>query len=232
MKKIGLIGGTTWHSTIDYYTYINRIVNERLGASHSAELVLHSVDFEEFKTYAEQGKWDLVAHQLVQIANQLQSINVEAIVLCANTTHKVADTVAEKIAIPLLHIADAMGEELIKINAKTTGLIGTIYTMQSEFMPEKLKHKGINAIVPEFMDMQLLNEIIFEELAKGIFKDETKHKILEIMGKLKNKGADSIILGCTEFPLIIKEPDTDLPLIDSTFAHAKYIVDYALKSID
>jgi aspartate racemase len=232
MKKIGLIGGTTWLSTIEYYTFLNKIVNERLGSDFSADLVIRSVNFEDYRILAEKGEWNTIGKKLLQIAKELQSIGAGAIALCANTTHRTADFIKESIDVPLLHIGDAMSAELLKMNSKTTGLIGTIYTMQSQFIPDKLKEKGINTIVPDKKDMALLNRIIFDELTKGIFKDETKQKILEVLDKLKEKGADSIILGCTEFPLIIKESDTDLPLLNSTLVHSKYIVDFALKSID
>ena len=232
MKKIGLIGGTTWHSTIDYYTFINQIVNERLGNDNSADLILRSVNFEAYRILAEAGKWDIVAENLSTIAIELQSIGAEAVALCANTTHKTAEIVQKNIQIPLLHIGDAMAAELLQMKSKTTGLIGTIYTMKSDFIPHKLKEKGIETIVPDITDMELLNRIIFDELAKGIFKDETKTKILEVLDKLKKNGADSIILGCTEFPLIIKESDTNLPVLNSTLVHAKYIVDFALESVN
>ncbi len=156
---------------------------------------------------------------------------MEAVALCANTTHRSAESIIKNIDIPFLHIGDAMAAELLNMNSKTTGLIGTIYTMTSDFIPEKLKEKGIKTIVPDKKDMALLNRIIFDELAKGIFKEETKFKILEVLEKLRKSGADSIILGCTEFPLIIKESDTDLPILNSTLVHAKYIVDFALETV-
>ena len=228
MKKIGLIGGTSWHSTIEYYTYLNQIINERLGDDNSADLIIQSVNFEIFKSLAEKDQWDIIADKLLEISKSLITTGAEAIVLCANTIHKVADYINENIDVPLLHIGDALADALNKINSQTTGLTGTVYTMKSDFIPNKLKNKDINTIVPDKKDMALLNRIIFSELTKGIFKDESKIKILEVITKLKNSGADSIILGCTEFPLIIKESDTDIPLLNSTLIHANYIVDFAL----
>lgn len=232
MKKIGLIGGTTWHSTIDYYRLLNETVADKMGKSHCADLIIRSVDFEEYKNLAEQGKWDIIGSKLTQIATELESVGAEAIALCANTTHKVAPQISKNIKIPLIHIGEAMAEQLSIKACKKAGLLGTIYTMKSEFIPEKLKEKGIDCVIPEEEEMVVLNNFIFDELGKGIFLDNTKMKILEVIENLRKKGADSIILGCTEFPLIIKEPDTDLPLINSTLVHANAIVDFALKSIN
>lgn len=229
MKKLGLIGGTTWVSTVDYYSYINKLTNERLGGSASAELLLYSVNFAEIKAWADESNWKAIGERLSDLAARLESVGAEAIVLCANTMHIVAETVQQRVGIPVLHIVDAVAKEIEKQNGKKVALLGTGFTMDNDFYQNRLLTFGIETIVPEKQDRDFIHNSIFDELGKEIFRDETKQRYLEIIDKLnKNGGAEGIILGCTEIPLLIKQADCSVPVFDTTMIHAKYAVDFAL----
>jgi aspartate racemase len=229
MKTLGLIGGTTWVSTVDYYSYINKLTNEKLGGSASAELILYSVNFAEIKAWADESNWKAIGERLSDLAAGLESIGAEAIVLCANTMHIVAETVQQRVGIPVLHIVDAVAKEIEKQNGKKVALLGTGFTMDNDFYQNRLLTFGIETIVPEKQDRDFIHNSIFDELGKEIFRDETKQRYLEIIDKLnKNGGAEGIILGCTEIPLLIKQEDCSVPVFDTTMIHAKYAVDFAL----
>jgi aspartate racemase len=229
MRTLGLIGGTTWVSTVDYYSYINQMAAERLGGSASAELILYSVNFAEIKAWADESNWKAIGERLSDLAARLESIGAEAIVLCANTMHIVAETVQQRVGIPVLHIVDAVAKEIEKQQAKKVALLGTGFTMDNDFYQNRLLTFGIDTIVPEKQDRDFIHNSIFDELGKEIFRDETKQRYLEIIDKLnKNGGAEGIILGCTELPLLIKQEDCSVPVFDTTMIHAKYAVDFAL----
>jgi aspartate racemase len=230
MKTLGLIGGTTWVSTVDYYSYINKMAAERLGGSASAQMILYSVNFAEIKGWADEGDWEAIGARLSAISQKLESIGAEAIVLCANTMHIVADKVQQSIGIPILHIVDAVAKEIEKNNAKKVALLGTGFTMDNDFYQNRLLKFGIETIVPEADDRKFIHNSIFDELGKETFRDETKQKYLEIIDSLNKNGAEGIILGCTEIPLLIKQSDCDIPVFDTTMIHAKYAVDFALSS--
>jgi aspartate racemase len=228
MKTLGLIGGTTWVSTVDYYSYINKMAAGRLGGSASAQLILYSVNFAEIKAWADQGDWGAIAGRLCELASKLESIGAEGIVLCANTMHIVADQVQQSVGIPLLHIVDAVAKEIEKQNAKKVALLGTGFTMDNDFYQTRLLKFGIETIVPGVDDRNFIHNSIFDELGKEIFLDKTKQRYLEIIDSLHKKGAEGIILGCTEIPLLIKQDDCSVPVFDTTLIHAKYAVDFAL----
>ncbi len=228
MKKLGLIGGTTWVSTVDYYSYINKMAAERLGGSASAELILYSVNFAEIKAWADESNWQAIGERLSDIAARLESIGAEAIVLCANTMHIVAETVQESVGIPVLHIVDAVAKEIEKQNGKKVALLGTGFTMDNDFYQNRLLTFGIETIVPAKEDRDFIHNSIFDELGKEIYRDETKQRYLEIINRLNKEGAEGIILGCTEIPLLIKQDDCSEPVFDTTMIHAKYAVDFAL----
>lgn len=228
MKTLGLIGGTTWPSTVDYYRYLNRLTGERTGGAMYPRVILYSVNFVEYKALADAGDWKGVAARLSSIAGKLEAAGAEALVLCANTTHIVADIVSESVNIPLLNIVDAVGREINGRGIKRVALLGTRFTMENEFYPDKLAGYGIETIVPKEDERNFVHDSIFDELVHEVLRDETKQRYLKLMDDLCGRGAEGIILGCTEIPLLIKQADTDIPLFDSTLIHATYAVDFAL----
>lgn len=228
MKTLGLIGGTTWPSTVDYYRYLNRLTGERTGGSAYPRLILYSVNFVEYKALADAGDWKGVADRLSAIAAKLEAAGAEALVLCANTTHMVADIISESVNIPLLNIVDAVGWEIKGRGIRRVALLGTRFTMENEFYQNKLMAYGVETIVPKTDERNFVHDSIFDELVNEVFRDETKQRYLKLMEDLRARGAEGIILGCTEIPLLVKQADTDIPLFDSTLIHAKYAVDFAL----
>jgi aspartate racemase len=229
MKIIGLIGGTTWVSTIEYYRIINQTINEKLGGTHSANCILYSVDFEEIFT-KRYDKWDEIAKLFISAAKTLEKAGAEFIIICANTIHKIADEVENSISIPLIHIADATGEKIVEKNLKKVGLLGTKCTMSEDFYKKRLKDKyGIQTIVPSTQDQEIIDYVICKELTFNIIKKSSKQKYIKIIKKLISNGAEGIILGCTEIPLLIKSSDIDIPVFDTTSIHAKKAVEYSLK---
>lgn len=229
MKTIGLIGGMSWESTITYYQVINETVKNQLGGLHSAKCILYSVDFDEIEKYQSSGEWDKSAEVLAQAAVSLERAGADFIVICTNTMHKVVPEISRKITIPVLHIADMTAIELKKANINKVGLLGTKYTMQQDFYKNVLINNGIEVIVPNSADIEVVNSVIYEELCMGIISDQSKSRYLNIISGLAEAGAQGIILGCTEIGLLIKQSDTDIPLFDTTLIHARMA---ALKSIE
>ncbi len=228
MKTIGLIGGTTWASTLDYYRIINETIRENLGKQHSAHLILYSVDFENF-IYKNRKNWDEIAKIYIQIAKKLQQAGADFLIICANTIHKIADQIQKNINIPIIHITDVTAEEIIKKGIKKVGLLGTKITMQENFYKKILKDKyNIKAIIPDDNDVEIINDIIFNELSFEIIKNSSKKQYLGIIDKLVSKGAEGIILGCTEIPILIKENDVNIPIFNTTLIHARAAAKYAL----
>jgi aspartate racemase len=228
MKTLGLIGGTTWPSTVDYYRHLNRLTGERTGGNVYPRLILYSVNFVEYKALADAYDWKGIAERLSAIAVKLETAGAEALVLCANTTHIVADIVSESINIPLLNIVDAVGREIKGRGIRRVALMGTRFTMENEFYQNKLMGYGIETIVPKEDERNFVHDSIFDELVYEVFRDETKQRYLKLMDVLRERGAEAIILGCTEIPLLIKLADTDIPLFDSTRIHVNYALDFAL----
>jgi aspartate racemase len=230
MRTLGLIGGTTWLSTIDYYRIINQLVHERLGGSRSAKILMYSMDFEEFKPPADPKEWGKREEFLINIAKRLEQGGADCIIICANTPHLMADAIQEQIGIPLIHIAEATAAVIANQKINSVGLLGTRTTMEQPFFKDKLAAQGISTLFPNETERGFIHASIFDELGKSIFKPETKARYLDIIGKLKQAGAKGIILGCTEIPLLIKQTDSDLPLFDTTVIHARAAVEFALKS--
>jgi aspartate racemase len=228
MKTLGLIGGTTWFSTIDYYRHINRMVAERLGGMNSAKILLYSLNFDELKTLFYENDWVQVGEILSRIAKNLENAGAEAIVLCSNTTHIPAEDVARQINIPLIHIADATAGEIFKLNLKKVALLGTKFTMDSDYYERKLAQSGIELIIPEQEEREFINSSIFNELGKNIFAAETKRKYLEIIQNLVTRGAEGVIFGCTEIPMLLRPEDCPVPSFDTTLIHARAAVEFAL----
>jgi len=228
MKTLGLIGGLSWYSTSVYYRTINQLTNERLGSSHSAKLILFSVDFEEFRLLQNVGDWSSVEKMLSGIALKLQDVGADCIVMCTNTPHLVADTIRKKIKIPLLHIAEETAKEINRQNINRVALLGTKFTMENSFFKERLLQFGIDSIVPDDPDKEFIHSTIFNELTRGIFKDETKINFLEIIEKLRLAGADGVIFGCTEFSILINSSDCNIPIFYTAFIHSKAATEFAL----
>lgn len=229
LKTIGLIGGMSWESTVTYYKIINETVKEKLGGLHSAKCVLYSVDFQEIEECQANGNWEKSGEILGEAAYNLEKAGADFIVICTNTMHKVVNQIKEKISIPILHIAEMTAEKILEKRLKNIALLGTKYTMEQDFYKSKLIEKGINVIIPDKNDIEIINEVIYDELCLGTINSDSKKKFLEIVDKLRSKGAEGIILGCTEIGLLIKNEDTDVPLFDTAIIHAEQAAIYSIK---
>ena len=229
MKTIGLIGGMSWESTVTYYKIINETVKEKLGGLHSAKCILYSMDFQEIEECQANGNWEKSGEILGEAANNLEKAGADFIVICTNTMHKVINQIKEKISIPILHIAEMTAEKILEKGLKNIALLGTKYTMEQDFYKSKLIEKGINVIIPDKNDIEIINKVIYDELCLGTINSNSKKKFLEIVDKLRNKGAEGIILGCTEIGLLIKNEDTDVPLFDTAIIHAEQAAIYSIK---
>ena len=221
LKTIGLIGGMSWESTVTYYQIINDTIKEQLGGLHSAKILLYSVDFDEIERMQANGQWDQSGAVLGKIAQNLQNAGADMIVICTNTMHKVAPIVKQYISVPLLHIAEATADELLGANIHKVGLLGTKYTMAENFYKSKLIEAGLEVVIPDEDDIAFVNHVIYDELCCGIISDASKQRFLDIIAKLKVKGAEGVILGCTEIGLLVHQKDVDLPVFDTTLIHAR-----------
>ena len=228
MKTIGLIGGISWQSTVLYYEVLNTQAAERLGGSSSAKCMIHSVNFEEVHQLQAKDRWDLLNELMVNAATSLEKAGADCVLICANTMHLTIDAVRSAISIPVIHIAEATAEQIQKQQLKTVALLGTKYTMEKDFYKEVLRSFGIQTIIPDSDDREEVHRVIYEELAKGIFSESSQKKYLEIIQKLQAKGAEGVILGCTEIPLLIKQSDVSIPVFDTTTIHATAAMDLAL----
>ncbi|WP_399553727.1 aspartate/glutamate racemase family protein [uncultured Selenomonas sp.] len=229
MKTIGLIGGMSWESTVTYYQIINETIKNRLGGLHSAKCILYSVDFDGIEKYQTRGEWDKSADVLSEAAQALERAGADYIVICTNTMHKVVPEIGRRIHIPILHIADMTAVQLKKQGIRKVGLLGTKYTMQQDFYKNILIRQGIEVIVPNDDDVDVVNRVIYDELCLGKIFEKSKAAYLDIIHKLARNGAQGIILGCTEIGLLIQQSDTDIPLFDTTLIHAEQA---ALKSLE
>jgi aspartate racemase len=228
MKTIGMVGGLTWYSSIDYYRYMNQQVNERLGGDAAAKIVLNSVNYGEIKKLTQAGDWKAITAIISKAAKMTEAAGAECLLLGANTMHHIAEEVAAVINIPLIHIADATAKAILEKKIKAVGLLGTKYTMQFDFYKNKLASHGITTLIPDEHGVEVINKSIYEELGKGILLPETKQKYLTIIDGLLQQGAEGVILGCTEIPLLIKKEDCKIPVFDTTLLHATAAVDFAL----
>lgn len=222
MKVIGLIGGMSWESTIPYYRHINETVKERLGGLHSAKLVLYSVDFQEIERLQHQGDWQAAGEVLADAARALEAAGAQFLVICTNTMHKVADAVEAAVDLPLHHIADPTAEAILAEGHHRIGLLGTRFTMQQPFYRERLSARhGLDVLVPDDADQAIVHRIIYEELCLGQVKDASREEYRRIMAALVARGAQAIILGCTEISLLVGAADATVPLFDTTALHAR-----------
>ena len=228
MKTIGIIGGLTWLSTADYYRLINQQVNEKLGGVEAGKIILYSVNFAEIKMLTENNNWDGIAAILKEVARKLESAGADCILIGANTMHKIADEVQGAINIPLIHIAEETARVIESKGFQKVALLGTKYTMQLDFYTKKLAVKGIETIIPGEEDIAYINNAIYTEMGKGIFLPETKNRFIQIIDKLQHAGAEAVILGCTEIPILIKQDDVNLPVLDTTAIHVDAAVKFAL----
>lgn len=229
MKTIGLLGGMSWESTIPYYRLINEGVKQRLGGLHSAQILLHSVDFHEIEACQSRGDWQQVGEILARAAVGLQQAGAEGIVLCTNTMHKVAEAIETACDVPFLHIADATGRAISQLNMNNVALLGTRYTMEQDFYRGRLQDEfGISTLIPE-QDVRLkINRIIFEELCLGEFSDASRDYYLSVIGDLASQGAQGVIFGCTEIGLLVPAELSPLPVFDTAAIHAADAVEFML----
>ena len=230
MKTVGLLGGMSWESTLNYYKLINEGVKRELGGLNSAKLVLYSVNFSEIEQMQHQARWDETAKILSEAAIAVEKGGADFLLICTNTMHKVATTIEAQLSIPLLHIADATAEKLLAANIKKVGLLGTAFTMEQDFYKGRLTDKfGIEVVVPEPDDRKIVHDIIYQELCKGEIKPESRSLYLTIIDKLKKDAdAEAVILGCAEIAVLVQQPHTDIQLFDTTAIHAERAINIAL----
>ncbi len=229
MKTLGLIGGMSWESTIPYYRIINEVVKERLGGLHSAKIILYSVEFAEIEACQASGDWAKSAEILADAAVKLQQAGADYIVICTNTMHKVVPEMLSHLQIPIIHIADAAADALKSQGIRKTALLGTKYTMTQDFYKQRLMDNGLEVIVPKADDIEIVNDVIYNELCRGEIKESSRKKYAEIISRLKAAGAEGVILGCTEIGLLISAEDAVLPVFDTTAIHAKRAAELALE---
>ncbi|HEX5167982.1 MAG TPA: aspartate/glutamate racemase family protein [Cyclobacteriaceae bacterium] len=228
MKVIGLIGGISWVSTLEYYKLINEGINAKLGDLNAAHCIIYSFNFQDIKRNNDSNNWDLTLKMVTDASMHLQNSGAKAIVLCANTMHLIANELQHKIDIPVIHIASATAAEVKKYNLKKVGLLGTKFTMERDFFSDRLAQQSIDVIIPEDDDRAFIHYTIFEELGRNIVLRQTKDRYIRIVNKLISKGAEGVILGCTEIPLLIQPEDASVPVFDTTKIHAAAAVDFSL----
>jgi aspartate racemase len=228
MKKLGLIGGISWVSTADYYRFINEGVNKELGGVNFAECMIYSFNYNDIKTNNDNNDWDTTFNMLSKACQSLKNSGAEAIVLCANTMHLIADRIQESVDLPLIHIATETAKEIQKSDIKKVGLLGTQFTMELDFFKDKLTAQNIEAIIPELEDREFIHETILNELGKGLTLESTKNRYLSIIEKLIENGAEGIILGCTEIPLLVKQDQVRVPVFDTALIHSNAAIAFAL----
>jgi aspartate racemase len=229
MKTIGLIGGMTYVSSLEYYRLLNELVQERAGGNEAAEIIMYSVNFGEIKKYTEANDWESLAKIICRVAKTIENAGADCIMIGANTMHKIADEVQASIHIPVIHIADAVADEIKSKKFHTVALLGTKYTMQLDFYKDRLASKGIQVIIPGEEDIEYINYTIYSEFSRNIFTKEAREKYLAIIEKLQSRGAEGIILGCTEIPLLVKQSDCPVTLFDTASIHSEAAVKFALQ---
>lgn len=229
MKTIGLLGGMSWESTASYYSAVNKGVSKALGGLHSARVCLYSVDFAEIEQLQHENRWDEAANLLCRAAQSVEAGGADFLLICTNTMHKVAEQIESSIAIPLVHIADATAEQLVADGVKRVGLLGTRFTMEQDFYKGRVSEKyGIDVLVPDEEEQSLIHKVIYTELCLGEIRDASREKYLKIIGSLHARGAEAVILGCTEIALLVQQKHTQVPLYDTTQIHAGKAVTLAI----
>lgn len=228
MKKLGLLGGISWVSTIDYYRYINEGINKRLGNLNFAECIVYSVNFQQVHDNNNADDWEANFKLFSAACDNLKKAGAEGIILCANTAHLIADRIQEHVQLPLINIASATANAIQKKGLKKVGLLGTQFTMERHFFKDKLSEKGIETMIPNEEERKYIVKTLDEELHKGIFSEATKEGYLKIINRLLAEGAEGIILGCTEIPMLIQPEEIAAPAFDTTKIHSEAAVDFAL----
>ncbi|MDK8191212.1 aspartate/glutamate racemase family protein [Paenibacillus sp. UMB7766-LJ446] len=228
MKTIGLIGGMSWESSLEYYRIINEEVKIKLGGLHSAKCILYSVDFAKIERYQAEGDWESSGTLLGNAAQSLEKAGAEMIVLCTNTMHKVIKHIEEKVSLPIVHIADSTANQIQKSKISTVGLLGTKYTMEQDFYKTRIELNGIKVLIPNEEDRKVINKVIYEELCIGEIQQLSRDYYKKVIKRLVDDGAEGIILGCTEIGLLVKPEDSEVPLFDTTRIHAIESVNLAL----
>ena len=230
MKTIGLIGGMSWESSIEYYRIMNEAIRSRRGGLHSAKCVMVSVDFAEIEPLQRQGRWNKATEILIAAAKSAEAAGADFVVICTNTMHKVADAVQKHLRIPILHIADATAQAIKAAGLNRVGLLGTKFTMEEDFYKGRLIQKhNLEVMIPKAEERDVINRVIYDELCRGEIKPSSKKRYLQIMEQLAKEGIEGIILGCTEIGLLVKKEDSQAPLFDTTRIHALAAVEYALQ---
>lgn len=229
MKTIGLIGGMSWESSLEYYRIINEEVKIKLGGLHSAKCILYSVDFEEIERYQAEGDWERSGKLLGNVAQSLEKAGAEMIVICTNTMHKVIKHIEENVSLPIVHIADSTANQIQKSKISTVGLLGTKYTMEQDFYKTRIEFNGIKVLIPNEEDRRVINKVIYEELCLGKIQQLSRDYYKKVIKRLVDDGAEGIILGCTEIGLLVKPEDSEVPLFDTTRIHAIESVNLALE---
>lgn len=229
MKTIGLIGGMSWESTVTYYQIINETVRDGLGGLHSAKILLYSVDFAEIEECQAKGEWERSGEILADAAMRLESAGADFIVICTNTMHKVVSQIQAKIKIPIIHIADVTAEALLRDGITRVALLGTKYTMTQDFYKERLVQRGISVMIPNEKEIEKVNDVIYNELCCGIVSGESRDYYFQLIMRLKEEGAQAVILGCTEIGLLISQTNSVLPVYDTTWIHARTAAEKAME---
>ncbi|MCH3882962.1 MULTISPECIES: aspartate/glutamate racemase family protein [Tenacibaculum] len=229
MKTIGLIGGITPQSTMMYYQVLNELAAEKYGEHHSAKIVIHSVDFGEIKKHQLAGRWDLLDEIMASAGKSLERAGASCILICANTMHLCIDAIENVVSIPVIHIAEATGKQIQQKNLKKVALLGTKYTMDKTFYRDVLGNFSLETLIPNSEDKVFINDVIYTELSKGIVSNVSKNKYIDIIKKLTKEGAEGIILGCTEIPLLVQQNDVTIPVFDTTTIHATEAFNFVTK---
>lgn len=229
MKTIGLIGGMSWESSLEYYRIINEEVKAKLGGLHSAKCILYSVDFEEIERYQAAGDWESSGKLLGDAALSLEKAGAEIILICTNTMHKVIGYIEEKVSLPILHIADSTAKQIQKSKISTVGLLGTKYTMEQDFYKTRIESNGIKVLIPNDENRKVINKVIYEELCLGKIQQSSRNHFKKVIKGLVDDGAEGIILGCTEIGLLVKPEDSEVPLFDTAVIHAIESVNMAME---
>ena len=228
MKVLGLIGGLSWVSTADYYRIINQGINDKLGGLNFSECIIYSFNFADIKKNNDKNDWESTYEMLKNASTHLKSSGASAIILCANTMHFLADRLEEEINIPVIHVATVTATKVVEAKVKKVALLGTKFTMELDFFKLKLREKNIETLIPKEEDRDFIQNSIYEELGKGIINPETKKKYLRIIEDLIQEGAEGVILGCSEIPLLIKNTDVDIPVFDTTIIHSQAAIEFAI----
>jgi aspartate racemase len=230
MKTIGLIGGMSWESSLNYYKILNEEVKRRLGGHHSCKCLMNSVDFAEIEKLQHEGNWDKLTEMMIEAARNIQRGGADFLVICTNTMHKMADEIEQNVGIPVLHIADTAAESIKSEGIRKVGLVGTKFTMEQDFYKDRLREKhGIEVLIPDEQERQRVHDIVYNELVLGVIRESSRNIYLEVINNLVSKGAEGIVLGCTEIPLLVHQKDCNVRLFDTTTIHALAAVELASK---